>query len=84
MKSRFISKEYDPINKNFILTYEYRNNRYEVIDFGWNGEPLSWQHKREQIHIDEMLDNPPKHDPNFKPENAQIGLDAFFEYINQE
>lgn len=85
MVPKFISKEYDSINKNFILTYEYRNYRYEVIDFGWNGGmPLSWQHKNEQAHIDHMLDDQPKHDPNFKPEDAQIGFDMFWEYVNQE
>ena len=46
--------------------------------------PLSWQHKNEQAHIDHMLDDQPKHDPNFKPEDAQIGFDMFWEYVNQE
>lgn len=80
MKAKFIKSEFDPINKNKILTYEYRECRYETIDFGWKGgQPLSWQHKNEQAHIDEMLDNPK---PEFEGESFEIGLEMFWESVN--
>jgi len=80
MKAKFIRSEYDHINRNKILFYEYRGCTYEVIDFGWRGgTPLGWQHKNEQARIDQDLDNPK---PKYKGESAQIGFDLFWEYVN--
>lgn len=83
MKAKLIERSYDHINKHPVLVYEYRNRRYEVIDYGWKGgEPLAWQHRNEQAHIDEMIEReskPKKRDA----ESAQVGLDLFWEYVNQ-
>lgn len=82
MKAKFIEKFYDN-EKHPVLVYEYRGCRYEVIDYGWKGgEPLSWQHKNEQVRIDEELDNPPAHDPNFVPKSAEEGFKIFWDFVN--
>lgn len=84
MKAKFIERFYDYINRHPVLVYEYRNHRYEVIDFGWKGgTPLSWQHKNEQAHIDEMIERESKRNPDFKSEPAEIGFNLFWEYVNQ-
>ena len=82
MKAKFIEKFYDN-NNDSVLVYEYKGFTYEVIDHGWKGgEPLSWQHKNEQAHIDEMIErlSRPK---NQVSEPAQVGFDLFWEYVNQ-
>ena len=83
MKAKFIEKYYD-VDRNPVLVYEYRNCRYEVIDYGWKAgcNSLGWQHKNEQAHIDEFLDNPKPHDEAFRPEPASVGFDLFWEYVN--
>lgn len=81
MKAKFVEKWFDTVNKKFVLVYEYRGCKYEVIDHSWNGgEPLSWQHNNEQARIDDMLDR--KTNENFIAEDAQVGFDLFWEYVN--
>ena len=83
MKAQFVEKFYDT-DKNPVLVYEYRNHKYEVVDYGWKGgEPLSWQHKLAQAHIDEIISREEKA-TNFKSENAQVGFDLFWAYVNGE
>lgn len=83
MKAQFVEKFYDT-DKNPVLVYEYRNHKYEVVDYGWKGgEPLSWQHKLAQAHIDEIISREEKA-TNFKGENAQVGFDLFWAYVNGE
>lgn len=85
MKAKFIEKWYDNINKNNVLVYEYREHKYEVVDYGWKGgEPLSWQHNCEQAHIDELIEREKNKDKNFVSENAQVGFDMFWAYVNGE
>lgn len=83
MKAKFLRKYYD-IENNPVLIYIYRGIEYEVVDRGWKGgEPLSWQHKNEQAHIDAFLDEKPKQDDKYrKSEPAQVGFDMFWEYVN--
>lgn len=77
MKAKFIEKYY--LLGNPVLVYEYRGMRYEITDYGWKGgESLSWQHKNEQAHIDQLIINAEK-SKSFNIEPAQIGLDLFFE-----
>ena len=82
MKAKFIEKWYDHINKHPVLVYEYRNYKYEVIDYGWKGgEPLSWQHKMEQAHIDEMIERELRKSNEYVPQNAEVGFELFWESL---
>ncbi len=59
LKAKFLSKySYTRFGQHIIeLEYEYRGMRYTVIENRSKGnEPLAWQHKSEQNHIDQMLD----------------------------
>ena len=59
MKAKFIGKRYvTGYERDYIfLEYEYRGRRYEVYENRAKGnEPLSWQHKSEQLRIDKILD----------------------------
>ena len=57
------------------LEYEYRGRKYSVCA-DWNAEPIAWQHRSEQELIDRQLDT-----KCMATENAQIGLDFFFESL---
>ena len=86
MKAKFVAKYYGRgYEKDYVfLEYEYRGHVYTVYENRARGnEPLSWQHKSEQARIDKLIEiqNMPK-DPNAEP--AQVGLDMFFDYVNQE
>ena len=64
-------------NGTTVLQYQYKGKNYIVTDYGWNGgEPLSWQHKNAQAYIDKQIKIERKQQST---ENAQIGLDLFFE-----
>lgn len=68
-KAKYIGKSYGTgYNRDFVyLEYEYRGVRYEVYENRAKGnEPLAWQHKREQMAIDEALDK--KQQPERDPE----------------
>ena len=59
MKAKFIGKRYGTgYERDYIfLEYEYRGRRYEVYENRAKGnEPLSWQHKAEQLRIDKIVD----------------------------
>ena len=58
--------------------YEYRGEEYTVCT-DWNAEHLSWQHRYQQDYIDRILATECK-----STENAQVGLDFFFETLEQE
>ncbi len=80
MKAKYIERWYDHINKHTILVYEYRGHKYEVIDYGWKGgEPLTWQHKMEQAHINEIIEREASSD--FVPESAEVGFELFWESV---
>lgn len=81
-KAKFVGKIYSP--EGFpVLTYLYRGRKYDVIDYGWRGgEPLSWQHKNEQAHIDDMIDKESK-SSGAAGEPAEIGFEIFWESVNQ-
>lgn len=86
MKAKFVAKYYGRgYEKDYVfLEYEYRGHTYTVYENRARGnEPLSWQHKNEQARIDKLIEiqNMPKN-PNAEP--AQVGLDMFFDYVNQE
>lgn len=68
---------------NSVHVFEYRNHQYEVIDSGWKGghQPAYAQHRMEQDHIDELIKKEKKWS-KFKGENAQTGLDIFFDYVD--
>lgn len=84
MKAKFVEKFYDT-DKNPVLVYEYRGQKYEVVDYGWKGgEPLSWQHNYQQAAIDDNIEKAKNKNPNFKGENAQVGFDLFWAYVNGE
>lgn len=79
MKAKFVEKYY--LLGNAVLVYEYKGYKYDVTDYGWKGgEPLSWQHKNEQAHIDELIARENRK-TNYVEEPAQIGLDMFFESV---
>ena len=83
MKAKYIKKWYD--NKgNAVLVYEYRNKKYDVVDYGWKGgEPLSWQHKMAQAHIDQQIEIEEKQ-KTYKTENAEKGLELFWQSVEME
>ncbi len=68
-----------------VHVFEYRNHEYEVIDSGWKGghQPAYAQQRMEQDHIDELIDREEKM-KNFKGEDAQVGFDLFWNYVNGE
>ena len=74
MKAKFITAYYFQNRK--YLEYEYRNVKYSVCA-DWNATPIAWQHQSEQDLIDRQIDTK----LNTATENAQTGLDLFFEYF---
>ena len=73
MKAKYIGA-YTFQNRKY-LEYEYRGKKYSVCA-DWNAEPIAWQHKSEQDLIDRQLDT-----KCIATENAQVGLDFFFESL---
>lgn len=68
--------------KRNVLEYEYRGYKYQVTDYGWQGEPLLWQHKNEQARIDEIIEKE-KHKSKFVSENSSVGLELFFKEVGE-
>ena len=83
MKAKYIGKWINHEGRT-VLKYEYRGKFYEITDYGWVGcEPLSWQHKNAQAHIDEMIDiGERQRKSDFVEEPAEVGLNEFFESIS--
>ena len=83
MEATFVERWYDSINNHPVLVYEYRSHKYDVVDYGWKGgEPLSWQHKLAQAHIDEMIEIEKNKSSDFVPEKAEAGFELFWEIYN--
>ena len=90
-KARFVTaiKNHNPFDKHAWehteLVYEYRGHQYIVVwhNNGLSGtdETPSAQHRREQKHIDELIDAP-KTIASWKYEgSAQEGFDIFWESV---
>lgn len=85
MKAKYIGVAWTERVKGYqrkVLEYEYRGHKYEVVDYGWQGEPLSWQHKNEQAKIDEMIERE-NHKTTFVSENSSVGLELFFKLVDE-
>lgn len=82
-KGEYVRSYRDDINHTIVHIFKYRDHEYEVIDSGWKGgqQPIYAQHKAEQDHIDELIKKEHKWATN-KKENSQVGLDLFFNYID--
>jgi hypothetical protein len=83
MKAKYIGVAWTERVKGYqrkVLEYEYRGHKYEVVDYGWQGEPLSWQHKNEQAKIDEIIEKE-NHKSEFISKNSSVGLELFFKAI---
>jgi len=86
MKAKFIKclgYEENRGYRNLVYEYEYRNKRYEVIDYR-NGYSVSMyqQHQQAQNEIDNALDE----HKNCKKctESFEIGLDLFFKSFEED
>lgn len=83
-KAKYIGKSYGTgYNRDFVyLEYEYRGVRYEVYENRAKGnEPLAWQHKREQMAIDEALDREPQPETNEPKQSIQEELDEIWHML---
>lgn len=78
--AEFIGKVRDKNGYAVHLFYRYRGKEYMITD-EHNGysETMATKHKNEQDRIDSCLDNP---HPTHSTEDAQVGFDKFWSYVN--
>lgn len=75
-KYKYIDKRTTRGTNPVHLFYEYRGREYMVTDMHNGIDNLAEQHKTEQNRIDFMLDSVSSQ----TGENAEIGLNMFFDY----
>ena len=67
------------------LVYSYRGHEYAVYEnLAQGNEPLSWQHRREQNAIDELIEqkaNEEEHTSCRYEDTADYAIDQFLDFL---
>lgn len=84
-KAKFIRKYYGRgYDRDFVyLAYEYRGREYTVYENRAKGnEPLSWQHRNEQAHIDSLIEEQSRPKKPYRYEDsAEYAFSLFLDYV---